>query len=138
MRRLITAFLLASVLVMSLPGYAHERTPRSKKATPISVATQRGTDTISAAQLQDYLTFIASDEMECRDTPSRGLDTTAKFLATELARWGLKPAGDGGTFFQRIDLRRERADGGQTKVDFNGRMLNSGVDYFPLGGDRES
>jgi hypothetical protein len=43
--------------------------------------------------------------MEGRDTPSRGLDTTAKFLAMNLARWGFKPAGDDGSFFQRIELR---------------------------------
>jgi hypothetical protein len=43
--------------------------------------------------------------MEGRDTPSRGLELTAKFLALNLSRWGLKPAGDNGTFFQRIPLR---------------------------------
>ena len=134
MRRLITTVLLTSVLVISLPGHAQQRKPKAKKVAPVSVATQRGTDTITAAQLQDYLTFIASDEMEGRDTPSRGLDTTAKFLATNLSRWGFKPAGDAGTFFQRIELRRERADGGQTKVEYNDRTLNSGVDYIPLGG----
>jgi hypothetical protein len=83
--------------------------------------------------MRDYLTFIASDEMEGRDTPSRGLDTTAKFLAMNLARWGLKPAGDDGTFFQRIELRRNRTDTGQTKVDINGRALTNGTDYLPLG-----
>ena len=72
--------------------------------------------------------------MEGRDTPSRGLDITAKFLAMNLARWGFKPAGDEGSFFQRIDLRRDRADSGQTKVEFNGRALNAGTDYLPAGG----
>src|SRR4029434_921242 len=102
MRRPFLTFLLTSVLVMSLPGHAQQRTSKSKKAAPVSVASQRGTDTITAAQLQDYLTFIASDEMEGRDTPSRGLDTTAKFLATNLSRWGLKPAGDDGSYLQKI------------------------------------
>src|SRR5688500_4974998 len=102
MRRLLTAFVLTTLLVVSLPTtYAQRRTDRAKKAAPASVATQRGTDNITAAQLQDYLTFIASDEMEGRDTPSRGLDLTAKYLASNLSRWGLKPAGDNGTFFQR-------------------------------------
>ena len=85
-----------------------------KKGTPVSTASQRGIDTITANQIRDYLTFIASDEMEGRDTPSRGLDITAKFLAMNLARWGFKPAGDNGTFLQRIDLRRDRVDGAQT------------------------
>jgi len=128
----MTILLLASMLVVSFPSsFAQRNTDKAKKAAP-SVTTQRGTDTITAAQMQDYLTFIASDEMEGRDTPSRGLDTTAKFIATNLARWGFKPAGDNGTFFQTIELRRDRADGGQTKVEFFGRTLNSGVEYIPL------
>ena len=134
MRRLMTILLLASMLVISFPSsYAQRKTEKPKKAAP-SVASQRGTDLITAAQLQDYLMFVASDEMEGRDTPSRGLDTTAKFIATNLGRWGFKPAGDNGTFFQRIELRRDRADGGQTKVEYFGRALNSGTEYIPLAG----
>ena len=130
----MTFLLLASMLVISFPStYAQRKTDKPKKAVP-SVSSQRGTDTITAAQMHDYLTFIASDEMEGRDTPSRGLDTTAKFIATNLGRWGFKPAGDNGSFLQTIELRRERADGGQTKVEFFGRTLNAGVEYIPLGG----
>jgi hypothetical protein len=133
MRRLLTAFVLTTLLVVSIPGtYAQRRTDKSKKAAPASVATQRGTDNITAAQLQDYLTFIAADEMEGRDTPSRGLDLTAKYLASNLSRWGFKPSGDNGTFFQRIELRRNRADGGQSRVEYAGRALNSGAEYIPL------
>ncbi|HEY7783583.1 MAG TPA: M20/M25/M40 family metallo-hydrolase [Pyrinomonadaceae bacterium] len=97
-----------------------------------TLATQRGVETITAAQLRDYVSFIASDELEGRDTPSRGLDTAAKFLATNLSRWGLKPAGDNGTYFQNIALRRSLADAGQTSVQLNGVPLNSGEDYIPL------
>ena len=133
MKRLLTAFLLSSLLVTTFPAtYAQRAADKSKKTA--SVTTQRGVDTISANQIRDYLTFISSDEMEGRDTPSRGLDLTAKFLAMNLARWGFKPAGDEGSFFQRIDLRRDRADSGQTKVEINGRALNAGTDYLPAGG----
>ena len=134
MRRFLTALVLASLLVTTFPAtYAQRAADRSKKSAP-SVTTQRGVDTISANQIRDYLTFIASDEMEGRDTPSRGLDLTAKFLAMNLARWGFKPAGDEGSFFQRIDLRRDRADSGQTKVELNGRTLTAGTDFVPAGG----
>ena len=134
MRRFLTALVLASLLVTTFPAtYAQRAAEKSKKAAA-TVTAQRGVDTISANQIKDYLTFIASDEMEGRDTPSRGLDTTAKFLALNLARWGFKPAGDAGSFFQRIDLRRDRADNGQTKVEINGRALTAGTDYLPAGG----
>jgi hypothetical protein len=134
MRRFLTALILASVLVTTFPAtHAQHAGDKSKKAAA-SVTAQRGVETISANQIRDYLMFIASDEMEGRDTPSRGLDTTAKFLALNLSRWGLKPAGDEGSFFQRIDLQRNRADSGQTKVEINGRTLAGGTDYLPAGG----
>jgi len=108
-----------------------------KKNASATATTQRGVDTIAAEQMRDYLTFIASDEMEGRDTPSRGLDTIAKFLAMNLTRWGFKPAGDNGTFLQRIDLRRDRIDATQTRVELNGRVLTAGRDYLPAGGAGE-
>lgn len=145
MRRFLSALVLASLLVVTFPEtYAQrarqpQRSQRAQRTaakpkTAASLAEQRGVNTIAAAQLNDYLAFIASDEMEGRDTPSRGLDTTAKFIAMNLHRWGFKPAGDDGTFFQHIELRRNRVDTAQTKVDFNGRALNAGTDFLPAGG----
>src|SRR4029079_5186569 len=135
MRRFLSALILTSLLVVSFPaGYAQRTNEKLKKNAPATITAQRGVDTIAAGQMRDYLTFIASDEMEGRDTPSRGLDTTAKFIAMNLARWGFKPAGDNGTFLQRIDLKRDRVEGAQTRVELNGKVLNPGTDYLPIGG----
>jgi hypothetical protein len=137
MQRLLAVLLLTSVLVFSFPATpfvsrsAAQRAGRSAKAEPASAASQKGLDTISAAQLKDYLSFIASDEMEGRDTPSRGLDTTAKFLATNLSRWGFKPAGDDGSYFQKISLSRDLVDKEETRVEFNNQPLAFGTDYIP-------
>src|ERR1041384_2498671 len=121
MRRFFTALVLASLLVTAFPAnYAQRAVDKSKKTVAASITSQRGIETIAANQLRNYLTFIASDEMEGRDTPSRGLDETAKFLATNLGKWGFKPMGGAGSFFQRIELRRDRADTGLTKVELNG------------------
>ncbi|MES2463238.1 MAG: M28 family peptidase [Armatimonadota bacterium] len=84
---------------------------------------------ISAAQLKDYLSFIASDELQGRDTPSNGLNTAAKFLATNLARWGFKPAGDAGTFFQKIALNRSRIDPATTTASLGGKTLAYPADF---------
>ena len=93
----------ASVTVMGLAAVVM-LTGASRVSEP------RGASEITAAQLKDYLTFISSDEMEGRDTPSRGLDITARFLALQLARAGAEPAGDNGTYFQRIGLTRRKVD----------------------------
>jgi Zn-dependent M28 family amino/carboxypeptidase len=135
MRRFFISFLLASTLVLNLSfvpsSQAQRRNVQTSKATP-SLALQRGVDTITAAQIKDYLSFIASDGMEGRDTPSRGLDITAHFLAMNLSRWGLKPAGDAGTYFQKIALRRDVIDRTDTKVVFNNQTLTLGADYIPF------
>src|SRR2546430_13780563 len=133
MRRLkLSSLLFILALSLMLPATFAQRTGSKPKATAAAaLLAARGVDTISAAQLRDYLTFIASDEMEGRDTPSRGLDTTAKFIAMNLTRWGFKPAGDNGSFFQRITLRRDRVDAAQTRVELNGQTLNVGDDYIP-------
>src|ERR1051325_9078890 len=139
MRRLLSTIVLSCVLATCLspswhlaPVLAQRKTNRAAKGTPAALASQRGADTITEAQLRDYLSFIASDEMEGRDTPSRGLDTTAKFLALNLDRWGFKPAGDDGSFFQRISLRRNYIDRSATQVQLNGQTLVLGDDYIPL------
>src|SRR5882672_10846706 len=101
-----SAFILATPPLHSL--YAQRKPAKGAAATPEVVAKQRGVDQISEAQMRAFLTFISADEMEGRDTPSRGLDTTAKFIAMNLTRWGFKPAGDDGSYLQRIALRRDR------------------------------
>ena len=138
MRRFIAAVVLTSVLVFGLASTpqalrarAQSKTDKTQKAAPPSQASQRGVDTISAAQLKDYLSFIASDEMEGRDTPSRGLDTTAKFLGMNLSRWGFKPAGDDGSYFQKIGLSRDLVDKAETRVQLNDQILAFGTDYIP-------
>src|SRR6204780_2459076 len=53
---------------------------------------------ISAQSLQGHVSFLASDLLEGRDTPSRGLDLAAEYIAAQFRRAGLKPVGDNGYF----------------------------------------
>jgi hypothetical protein len=125
------ALILFLLLSFALPVTFAQRKAAPPKAVSKTILTARSVETISAAQLKSYLSFIASDEMEGRDTPSRGLDTTAKFLAMNLERWGFKPAGDDGTFFQRIVLRRDQLEGARSSAEINGRKFAFGEDFIP-------
>lgn len=134
-RRFVLVFTLMASLVGQLPAvYAQRKTGGASAAATAptsSLATARRlADQITAAQLKDYLYFVASDEMEGRDTPSRGLDLTAKFLAMNLSRWGLKPGGDNGTYFQRIAMQRLRLNPANTQVEINGQAFKYGEDVL--------
>src|ERR1700674_593195 len=126
MRKLkLYSLLFILALSLMLPTTLAQRSGGKPKATAAAaLMTARGVDTISADQLRNYLYFIASDEMEGRDTPSRGLDTTAKFIAMNVTRWGFKPAGDNQTFFQRIALRRDQLEGTHSTAEMNGQKFN--------------
>lgn len=49
---------------------------------------------ISAGSLRGHLSFIASDLLEGRGTPSRGLELAAEYIAAQYRRAGLEPLGD--------------------------------------------
>lgn len=85
---------------------------------------------ITAAQLKDYLSFVASDELEGRETPSRGLNIAAKFIATNLSRWGVRGAGDNGGYFQRVDLRLIKFDTAKSSINFGGQTMKLGDDFL--------
>src|SRR6185295_4673598 len=72
----------------SLFSYTADVTPERKAAL----------DQISARSLQAHVSFLASDLLEGRDTPSPGLDIAAEYIATQFRAAGLKPAGDNGYF----------------------------------------
>src|SRR5436190_22522743 len=55
-------------------------------------------DRVSAQSLQGHVSFLASDLLEGRDTPSRGLDIAAEYIAAQFRRAGLKPVGEDGYF----------------------------------------
>jgi len=61
---------------------------------------QDALDRISAASLRGNLSFLASDALEGRNTPSRGLDIAAEFIASRFRRAGLEPVTKDGSYFQ--------------------------------------
>jgi hypothetical protein len=64
---------------------------------------------INANSLRGHVSFLASDLLEGRDTPSRGLDIAGEYIASQFRRLGLEPVGDDG-YFQTVVLKPEDPD----------------------------
>ena len=103
--RLSRAFWILA-LAVSLAGYTAEITPVRKSAL----------DHISAQSLRGHVSFLASDLLEGRDTPSRGLDLAAEYIAAQFRRAGLKPAGDNGYFQTASFVVSEQQNGAELEL----------------------
>ena len=62
------------------------------------------TPDISGDRIRAHVKFLSSDLLEGRGPGSRGGELAAAYIATEFALFGLKPAGDNGTYFQMVPL----------------------------------
>src|SRR5690606_24553547 len=94
-------------------------------AVPLAAQMQSGADaidraaaTITEADVSRRIHVIAHDSMLGRNTPSRGLDLTAQYIADEFKRFGLKPGGENGTWFQRYPIVTVKLDVAASHVGF--------------------
>jgi hypothetical protein len=81
-----------------------------------SASAHRAAATITASDIAMRIGIIADDSMQGRDTPSRGLELTARYVASQFRRFGLRPGGDGGGWFQRYPITRRRFDVENSRV----------------------
>ena len=97
MRRILISTTLLAVLSLtawvSVRPARSQSKPKAAKAIAAVTATYGNMDAISEAEMKIYLYFLASDQLEGRNLPSRGFDTAALYVASHLAEWGLKPGG---------------------------------------------
>ncbi|QYK56591.1 MAG: M28 family peptidase [Fimbriimonadaceae bacterium] len=96
-----------------------------------SLALAQAPPRVSQERLRDHLEFVASDLMEGRDTPSRGLDVTALYLATQCKLMGLRSVLPGGSYWQTIPLSQPRVEADSLVFEVNGKALQAGTDYAP-------
>jgi Zn-dependent M28 family amino/carboxypeptidase len=68
----------------------------------LSVAAQEGA--ISAEHIRADTRFLSSDLLEGRGVGVRGGELATEYIATQFELAGAKPAGDNGTYFQRVPL----------------------------------
>ncbi|MDE1163759.1 MAG: M28 family peptidase [Acidobacteriaceae bacterium] len=68
--------------------------------TPIA----RAEKTISPDRIREYDKFLASDLLEGRYPGLRGGQLAAEYIASQFALYGLKPAGDNGTYMQQVNF----------------------------------
>ena len=67
---------------------------------------------ISGERIRAHVKFLASDLLEGRGVGARGGDLAAEYIASQFAVAGAKPAGDNGTYYQKVPLVGVRTETG--------------------------
>jgi hypothetical protein len=67
-----------------------------------SQAASKGTASIDVRDLREWLTYIASDDLQGRAVFSTGIGLAASYIDDHLRQWGVKPAGDHGSYLQTV------------------------------------
>ncbi len=80
-----------------------------------------GRGAIKSQDLKEWLTYISSDELQGRAVFTAGFGLAAAYVEEHLRGWGVKPAGDHGSYLQTVRVLGVKATSHSTvTVDVNG------------------
>ena len=116
-------------IVLALALFAAPGALLAQKKNPDKLAPKPTTGAITPADLMTRVYIFADDSMMGRQAGTVYHDKGTDYIARELTRLGLKPAGENGTFFQRIPIvfRNLAAD---TKLIADGKEFMVGRDFI--------
>ena len=106
---LACAALLAGTSLWAEGGAGGTRGGGAKGAKPVVSAKLpspaiNALETITPDHIRWHVRYLSHDLLEGRGTGQRGGDIAAEYMATQFAEYGLKPAGDHGTYMQKVPL----------------------------------
>ncbi len=102
--------------------------PQPATTLPLKFAPKRTGPAITATDLMSRLYQFADDSMMGRDAGTLGNFKGTEYIAAEAKRFGLKPAGENGTWFQTIPFKNRSFDSTAT-ITAGGVPLAFGTDW---------
>ena len=134
----MTRFLLPALLLglsLSLSACKREAAPATTTEPALPSIPPPPNDSAAGQRIEADLRALADDAMEGRETGTPGYDRAAEYVARRFAEIGLEPAGDDGTYFQRIPLvaSTREPEGARLAIHRNGRTieLRHGDQFLP-------
>ncbi len=104
MVRIISAGLLVCLsLLVWAEGGAGSKGPKTP-SIHLPGAAFVALESINPEHIRWHVRYLSHDLLEGRGTGQRGGDIAAEYIATQFAEYGLKPAGDHGTYMQKVPL----------------------------------
>ena len=87
-------------------------------------------DRIEGERIRPHVKFLSSDLLEGRGPGARGGLLAQEYIAAQFAAAGLKPAGDAGTFLQKVPLKLVEPDAAREHLSFSSAGGNVELKYL--------
>jgi len=117
-RTLAFSFIAAGILTATrLPAQGPAVAPVPQIAG-LSAAARSAAASIDPEKIRAHVRFLSLDLLEGRGPGTRGAELAAEYIATQFALAGVEPAGDNGTYFQRVPLYAVHTIEDKTKFSF--------------------
>src|SRR6201997_141058 len=104
MRKSLAVLVFIFVISLISMGAGPKRKPPAEPSIQIPVVAIPAMQKVDPERIRAHVRFLAHDLLEGRGTGQRGGDIAAEYIATQLALDGLQPAGDNGTFLQKVPM----------------------------------
>ena len=102
--RKIVFVVLVLLLTLSLAHSARKPGHAASASAHLAPAAISALEKIDPEHIRAHVRFLSLDLLEGRGTGQRGGDIAADYIATQFWLDGLKPAGDNGTYFQKVPM----------------------------------
>src|SRR6202050_2363533 len=86
------------------PAPAAAAPPHEPVSVQLPSAAFAAIETINPEHIRWHVRFLSHDLLEGRGTGQRGGDIAAEYIATQFAEYGLRPAGENGSYLQKVPL----------------------------------
>src|SRR6266704_25056 len=102
-KSVVVLFLIFVISLISLQA-ASNRARSADPSIQIPGVAINAMQKIDPERIRAHVRFLSHDLLEGRGTGQRGGDIAAEYIATQFALYRLKPAGDNGTYLQKVPL----------------------------------
>ncbi|HMD09622.1 MAG TPA: M28 family metallopeptidase [Candidatus Acidoferrum sp.] len=139
-RSFVFSILVFVVLAFILLRYSPLALAQS--VSPIPPDAQAAMGELQKEPFRAHMAFLADDLLEGRGTGARGHEIAARYVAAQFEAIGLKPAGQDGTYFQRVPFRQLTVEpekcavsiaenGSTTQLKWGDDFLMRGNEVYP-------
>src|SRR6266436_6411480 len=104
-RKIVAVVTLLGLLLTLSAAQAARKANRTLAASAhLSSVAIAAFEKVDPEHIRAHVRFLSHDLLEGRGTGQRGGDVAAEYIATQFWLYGLKAAGDNGTFFQKVPM----------------------------------